>query len=87
MVDVELNIIQHALTIFQVFQGGLKFFLIQMCRIYCRFGHAHTPDGFEQFLKTLHNRKQNQIIHIFGFRGNSLSIKIGTMLKISEIME
>lgn len=32
--------------------------------------YAHTPDGFAQFLQTLHQRRKTRIIHIFGFRGN-----------------
>lgn len=46
--------------------------------------YAHTPDGFEQFLKTLNAQKQNRIIHIFGFRGNGDPSKRSTMLGISN---
>lgn len=46
--------------------------------------YAHTPDGFEQFLKTLHAQKQNRIIHIFGFRGNGDPSKRSIMMDISN---
>lgn len=45
--------------------------------------YAHTPDGFEQFLKTLYERRQNRLIHIFGFRGNGDPSKRSLMLEIS----
>ncbi|CAM4398508.1 UDP-N-acetylmuramoyl-L-alanyl-D-glutamate--2,6-diaminopimelate ligase [Paenibacillus alkaliterrae] len=46
--------------------------------------YAHTPDGFEQFLRTLHERRQNRLIHIFGFRGNGDPSKRSMMLDISS---
>lgn len=45
--------------------------------------YAHTPDGFEQFLMTLHAQRQNRIIHIFGFRGNGDPSKRRFMLDTS----
>ncbi|WP_167747027.1 UDP-N-acetylmuramoyl-L-alanyl-D-glutamate--2,6-diaminopimelate ligase [Cohnella luojiensis] len=45
--------------------------------------YAHTPDGFFQFLRTLHARKPSRVIHIFGFRGNGDPTKRHVMLEIS----
>ncbi|RIX45832.1 UDP-N-acetylmuramoyl-L-alanyl-D-glutamate--2,6-diaminopimelate ligase [Paenibacillus nanensis] len=47
--------------------------------------YAHTPDGFEQFLKTLHGQKESRIVHIFGFRGNGDPSKRRIMLDISVV--
>ncbi|KIL34265.1 hypothetical protein SD71_21295 [Cohnella kolymensis] len=45
--------------------------------------YAHTPDGFQQFLRTLHLHKPKRIIHIFGFRGRGDPSKRRLMLEIS----
>ncbi|KRE30633.1 UDP-N-acetylmuramoyl-L-alanyl-D-glutamate--2,6-diaminopimelate ligase [Paenibacillus sp. Soil522] len=79
---IESNIIQHALNNFPGVPGRFEVFPHPNGAQFI-VDYAHTPDGFEQFLKTLHNRKQNQIIHIFGFRGDSDPSKRSTMLKIS----
>jgi UDP-N-acetylmuramoyl-L-alanyl-D-glutamate--2,6-diaminopimelate ligase len=45
--------------------------------------YAHTPDGFQQFLRTLHLNKPKRMIHIFGFRGRGDRSKRRLMLEIS----
>lgn len=45
--------------------------------------YAHTPDGFQQFLRTLSTLQPKRIIHVFGFRGNGDPSKRGQMLEIS----
>uniref|UniRef100_UPI001553C73B Mur ligase family protein n=1 Tax=Saccharibacillus qingshengii TaxID=1763540 RepID=UPI001553C73B len=50
----------------------------------CIVDYAHTPDGFNHFLKTLQTRKTGRLIHLFGFRGNSDPSKRESMLNITS---
>jgi UDP-N-acetylmuramoyl-L-alanyl-D-glutamate--2,6-diaminopimelate ligase len=45
--------------------------------------YAHTPDGLEQFLRTVYNEKRKKLVHIFGFRGNKDLSKREMMIQIS----
>lgn len=79
---IDPGVIRHALTTFSGVPGRFE------CYPHPRgaqfiVDYAHTPDGFYHFLKTLHARKHNRIIHIFGFRGNRDRSKRQAMLQIS----
>ncbi|WP_036581947.1 UDP-N-acetylmuramoyl-L-alanyl-D-glutamate--2,6-diaminopimelate ligase [Paenibacillus darwinianus] len=82
-IGVDASVIKEAIA---TFPGVAGRFEIYRHPAGARFvvDYAHTPDGFQQFLRTLHSLKPKRIIHVFGFRGNGDPSKRGLMLEISQ---
>lgn len=46
--------------------------------------YAHTPDGLEHCLQSVHSYAPRRLMHVFGFRGGRDESKWGAMLEISQ---
>ncbi|MEF7440637.1 UDP-N-acetylmuramoyl-L-alanyl-D-glutamate--2,6-diaminopimelate ligase [Paenibacillus lautus] len=79
---IEPEVIQKALRTFAGVPGRFEIFK-HPSGAELIVDYAHTPDGFHQFLRTIHSRTNNRVIHIFGFRGNGDPTKRKEMIRIS----
>lgn len=79
---IEPDVIIKALTVFPGVPGRFEIFKHPSDAQFI-VDYAHTPDGFHHLLRTIHSRKNNRVIHIFGFRGNGDPTKREQMIKIS----